>query len=83
MIFFGIVDRGNGIWGVRIPDLPGCHGGGRFLDEAVEDVTSAAADWVEHQIKNGRTIPRPSTVEAIEPLSDANEIVLEISVALM
>jgi len=31
---------GDGVWGVRVPDLVGCYGGGTTADGAVGDVAS-------------------------------------------
>lgn len=46
MFYFGILDGADDVWGVRIPDLPGCHGGGATPDAALSDVMSAAAEWL-------------------------------------
>jgi predicted RNase H-like HicB family nuclease len=39
--FFGILDGQDDVWGVRIPDVPGCFGGGATAEDAVRDAISA------------------------------------------
>jgi predicted RNase H-like HicB family nuclease len=48
--------RGD-VWGVRIPDLPGCHGGGDTVEAAIADAVSAAREWAEHRIAKGTAMP--------------------------
>jgi hypothetical protein len=45
MYYVGILDGGGDVWGVRIPDVPGCHGGGATPEAAIEDAISALRDW--------------------------------------
>jgi predicted RNase H-like HicB family nuclease len=47
MFFVGILDGSNGVWGVRIPDVPGCHGGGATPEEAIADAISALSEMAE------------------------------------
>jgi len=42
--FVGILDGQDDVWGVRVPDLPGCHGGGPSPEAAIQDAVSALAD---------------------------------------
>jgi len=46
MFYYGILDGQGDVWGVRIPDLPGCHGGGSTPEAAMSDAMSAAAEWL-------------------------------------
>ena len=55
--YVGILDGSEDTWGVRIPDFPGCHGGGETPEAAITDVTSAARDWVEHRNAKGAALP--------------------------
>ena len=50
----GILDGSEDVWGIRIPDLPGCHGGGATPDAAISDVVSAARDWADAWVASGR-----------------------------
>ena len=33
--YVGILDGSGTVWGVRVPDLPGCHGGGETPEAAI------------------------------------------------
>ena len=57
--YIGILDGSGDVWGVRIPDLPGCHGGGDSAEAAIADAISAAREWAEHQGAKGTALPRP------------------------
>ena len=57
--YIGVLDGSGDTWGVRIPDFPGCHGGGDSAEAAIADAVSAAQDWAEHQGSKGRDMPRP------------------------
>ena len=59
-MYVGIVDGKDEVWGVRIPDFPGCHGGGASPAEAVEDATRALREFAADMIASGETIPGPS-----------------------
>jgi predicted RNase H-like HicB family nuclease len=55
--YVGILDGAGGTWGVRVPDLPGCHGGGETAEAAIADAVSAAREWAEHRHAKTRTLP--------------------------
>ena len=55
--YVGILDGSVNIWGVRVPDLPGCHGGGNTAEAAIADAISAAREWAEHRNANGAAMP--------------------------
>lgn len=59
MHYVGIIDGSGDVWGVRIPDLPGVHGGGDSPEAAIADATSAAREWVAHAIGKGVGVPSP------------------------
>jgi len=82
--YVGILDCSDGTWGVRIPDLPGCHGAGKSHQAAMADASSALREWISHQRSRGSAIPEPRTVEAVlaDPASgfnSENEAVVMIS----
>jgi predicted RNase H-like HicB family nuclease len=56
--YVGILDGNGKAWGVRIPDLPGCHGGGNSPEAAIADAVSAAREWAAHHAGRGRSLPR-------------------------
>jgi len=43
----GILDGSDHVYGVRIPDVPGCHGGGATPEAAIVDAISALRDMAE------------------------------------
>lgn len=45
--FVGIVDGRDDVWGVRIPDVPGCFGGGATPEDAVHDAISALCEMAD------------------------------------
>jgi predicted RNase H-like HicB family nuclease len=55
--YVGILDGGDDAWGVRVPDLPGCHGGGATAEAAIADAVSAAREWAEHRHEKGAALP--------------------------
>ena len=57
--YIGIVDGSGDVWGVRFPDLIGCHGGGNTVSEAIADAASAAREWAEHRASKKLEMPKP------------------------
>jgi predicted RNase H-like HicB family nuclease len=51
--------------GVRIPDLPGCHGGGATAEAALADAISAVREWAEHRRVAGLGLPFPRKLAEI------------------
>jgi predicted RNase H-like HicB family nuclease len=43
--YVGILDGKKHVWGVRIPDVPGCHGGGASPGEAIADAIQALRNF--------------------------------------
>lgn len=66
MKYLALVDGKDGAWGVRIPDFPGCHGGGDTIEKAVADATRALREFATDMIDDGETIPAPRDYAAIE-----------------
>lgn len=63
--YVGILDGSGKRWGARIPDLPGCYGGGATAEAAIADVMSAAREWIAHRRATGEAVPKPRTVAQI------------------
>ncbi|TIM46849.1 type II toxin-antitoxin system HicB family antitoxin [Mesorhizobium sp.] len=55
--YVGILDGADDVWGVGVPDLPGCHGGGASPDEAIADATSAVREWAEARMAKHLPLP--------------------------
>lgn len=62
MNYVGILDGSGDVWGVRIPDIPGCVGGGATVEAAIDDVTAALRDVAEYKSKGGYEVPKPSSL---------------------
>jgi predicted RNase H-like HicB family nuclease len=63
--YVGILDGSVDVWGLRIPDAPGCHGGGSTPDEAIADATSALREWQEARTVSRESLPTPRSVTQI------------------
>ncbi len=80
--YFGILDGVGGVWGVRIPDLPGCFGGGASAGEALSDAISAAREWAEHRAAKGYALPPVSPLEQIVGSLEPHEAIVTVPVLL-
>jgi predicted RNase H-like HicB family nuclease len=80
--YFGILDGADGVWGVRIPDLPGCFGGGATAGEALSDAVSAAREWAEHRASKGYALPPASSLEGIAGSVQPHEAIVTVPVLL-
>jgi predicted RNase H-like HicB family nuclease len=80
--YFGILDGSGDVWGVRVPDLPGCHGGGSTPDKALEDAISAAREWAEHRAAKGHPLPKVSSLDLIVAEVKSGDVIVNIPVLL-
>ncbi len=71
---------------LRIPDLPGCYGGGASAEAAIEDATSAAREWLALHLGKGLAQPKAhnlaSIIKAGEFDANNNEAAVMLSVIL-
>jgi predicted RNase H-like HicB family nuclease len=65
MNYIAIMEGDGDVWSLRIPDLPGCFGGGGTADEALADTISAARDWTSHQQGKGIAVREPRSMQAV------------------
>lgn len=70
--YLALVDGGGDVWGARIPDFPGCHGGGSNVEAAVEDATRALREFAADMVGDGESIPDPRSYNDIKKEFDAN-----------
>jgi predicted RNase H-like HicB family nuclease len=70
--YVGILDGKGKVWGVRIPDLPGCYGGGAAPEAAIADAMSAAREWIAHRLAKGKPAPKPRTMTQILNAGEAD-----------
>jgi predicted RNase H-like HicB family nuclease len=63
--YVGILDGAKDAWGIRIPDFPGCHGGGSIPDAALADAIGALREYAAHQVARGAKIEPPRAMQAV------------------
>lgn len=63
--YVGILDGGDDVWGVRIPDVPGCHGGGATPEAALSDAISALRELATYYVALGIPIPPLRGIAAV------------------
>jgi predicted RNase H-like HicB family nuclease len=69
--YVGILEGEGDVWSIRIPDLPGCHGGGASPEAAVADAISAAREWASDVAGDGHPVPAPRPILAVIADPDA------------
>lgn len=80
--YVAIIDGSDDVWGVRIPDLPGCHGGGASVEAAVDDAISAAREWAEHWLSKGNPLPAPRSLGQIVAAGELDQAAGELPVLI-
>lgn len=60
--YIGVLDGDGKTYGIRIPDLPGCYGGGATAEAALADAMSAAREWISHRITKSEATPIPRSM---------------------
>ncbi len=63
--YVGILDGVGRVWGVRVPDVPGCTGGGKSPEEATDSATVGLREVAAHLSSIGVPLRKPRTVKAI------------------
>jgi predicted RNase H-like HicB family nuclease len=63
--YVGILDGAGKTYGVRLPDLPGCYGGGATPEAAIADAMSAAREWLGHREAKGKAPPKARSMAQI------------------
>lgn len=54
-----LIREEDGIWFVRIKELPGCFSQGRTAEEALRMIDDAMIGWLEIELEDGEFIPEP------------------------
>jgi len=65
--YIGILDGHGDVWGVSIPDFPGCYGGGPSAEAAIADVTSALRVFAGVIAADGEPMPKPRPFDELRP----------------
>ncbi len=71
--YVGVLDGGDEVWGVRIPDIPGCVGGGETPEAAIADAAEALRDVAAHRRDGGFALPEPSSMTEIMASGEIGE----------
>ena len=50
------------VFGVVVPDLPGCFSAGDTMEEAIENAKEAIAAWIEVAMDEGKVVPAPGSM---------------------
>ncbi len=79
--YVGILEGDGDVWSIRIPDVPGCHGGGASPDQALSDTISALREVAQRYATRGIAMrdARPLQDVAADPETEFNSAV-EIAV---
>ena len=71
--YVGILDGAGDVWGVRIPDMPGCVGGGKTPEAAIADAAEALRDVAAHRREDGFPLPQPTSLAEITASGEIGE----------
>lgn len=63
--YVGLLDGSDDVWGVRIPDIDGCVGGGATPEAAIADVTQALRHVLAHRQSSGIAFPKATAIADI------------------
>ena len=63
--YVGILDGAKDVWGVRIPDVPGCYGGGATPEAAIADAISALREVAAHWATKGVQLEPPRSMQDV------------------
>jgi len=71
--YVGVLDGGGEVWGVRIPDIPGCVGGGKTPEAAIADAAEALRDVLAHKREGRFPAQQPSSLSEIVASGEIGE----------
>ena len=63
--YVGILDGAKDVWGVRIPDVSGCYGGGATPEAAIADAISALREVAAHWATKGIQLETPRSMQDV------------------
>jgi len=63
--YVGVLDRGEGVWGVRFPDFPGCVGVAETPEAALSAAAEALRDVVADRISAHLALPNPTSLAEV------------------
>jgi predicted RNase H-like HicB family nuclease len=65
MHYVGVLDGSGNLWGVRVPDLPGCVGAGSTPEEALVNAAKALRDVIAHKTSGAFAVPKARSVSEV------------------
>ena len=85
--YVGILEGDGDVWSIRIPDVPGCHGGGNTPDAALADTISALREVAQRYAMRGIMLNAARSIQAVagDPASEfqsASEIAVMVPLLL-
>jgi predicted RNase H-like HicB family nuclease len=69
--YVGILEGDGDVWSIRIPDVPGCHGGGASPEAALADTVSALRFVAADMAADGQAVPAPRSIQEVMVDPDA------------
>ena len=69
--YVGILEGKGKVWSIRIPDLRGCHGGGKSAADAIANTVVAMRDWADTILGDGHAVPPARDVAIVMKDPDA------------
>lgn len=69
--------EGQPVYLARIPELEGCIGQGRTIDEAVSNLHEAKVDFIESLLADELPVPQPTLLATITSSSVSTTVVLK------
>jgi predicted RNase H-like HicB family nuclease len=70
-VYVGILEVDGDAWSIRIPDIPGCHGGGATPEAAIADAVSALRFVGTDMAADGQVVPSPRSMKEVTSDPDA------------
>jgi predicted RNase H-like HicB family nuclease len=63
--YVALIDGTAGVYGVTVPDPPGCTSSGSTTDEALRNAVEAVRLWAEDAIADREELPQPRSAETL------------------
>jgi predicted RNase H-like HicB family nuclease len=63
--YVGILEGRGKVWSIRIPDVPGCHGGGKTPDLALADAISALREVAQRYATRGVKLRQARSIQEV------------------
>lgn len=70
--FIALIDASDGMFGAVFPDAPGCTAMGATQQDVIDNATEALAEWVADELADGRSVPRPRSLDELGQLSEVS-----------